>query len=289
MKNTFDPTTLEIYRALYTSVAEEMGIALRRTAFSPNIKERRDYSCAVFDPSGRVIAQGDHMPVHLGSMPMAVAAALNEIKFAPGDVVALNDPFAGGTHLPDVTLVMPVVKGTRILFYVANRAHHADIGGATPGSMGLATDIYGEGIRIPPIRLVRSGVIDRDTMRLLLANVRGNVERRGDFDAQIGSLKTGAARLLEIIERRGESEPREYTSQLINYSARMMRHTITSIPDGSYEAEDALDDDGVEDRPVPIRVKITIKGERALIDFSGSAPQVVGAINAVEAITVSAV
>src|SRR6266851_9517123 len=208
---SFDPTTLEIYRALYTSVAEEMGIALRRTAFSPNIKERRDYSCAVFDVSGRVIAQGDHMPVHLGSMPMAVAAALREIEIAPGDVVALNDPFAGGTHLPDVTLVMPVsseqwavgsdsrkasakvMKASRkryqtgrlptahsplpTLFYVANRAHHADIGGATPGSMGLATDIYGEGLCIPAIRLVRGGEIDEDLMRIILANVRSLDER----------------------------------------------------------------------------------------------------------------
>jgi len=286
---SFDPTTLEIYRALFTSVAEEMGIALRRTAFSPNIKERRDYSCAVFDADGRVIAQGDHMPVHLGSMPMAVAAALAEIAMARGDVVALNDPFAGGTHLPDVTLVMPVFSGTRPLFYVANRAHHADIGGATPGSMGLATDVYGEGLRIPPIRLVRRGELDIDTMRLLLANVRGNVERRGDFDAQIGSLNTGAMRLREIIERRGEDEATNYASQLIDYSARLMRYTIASIPDGSYEAEDALDDDGIDDRAVPIRVRISIKGERALVDFSGSAPQVTGAINAVEAITVSAV
>jgi len=289
MKIKFDPTTLEIYRALFTSVAEEMGVALRRTAFSPNIKERRDYSCAVFDAAGRVIAQGDHMPVHLGSMPMAVAAALNEIDLVDGDVVALNDPFAGGTHLPDVTLVMPVAIRKRILFYVANRAHHADIGGATPGSMGLATDIYGEGLRIPPIRLVRAGKLDADTMRLLLANVRGNVERRGDFDAQIGSLKTGDARLQEIIERRGEKEATEYAAQLIDYSARLMRHTIAAIPDGSYEAEDALDDDGVDDREVPIRVRIAIKGERALVDFTGSSPQVTGAINAVEAITVSAV
>jgi N-methylhydantoinase B len=289
MKNRFDPTTLEIYRALFTSVAEEMGVALRRTAFSPNIKERRDYSCAVFEAKGRVIAQGDHMPVHLGSMPMAVAAALAEIDIAPGDVVALNDPFAGGTHLPDVTLVMPVAIGKRILFYVANRAHHADIGGATPGSMGLATDIYGEGIRIPPIRLVRGGALDRDTMRFLLANVRGNVERRGDIDAQIGSLKTGAARLLEIIERRGEREATEYATQLINYSARLMRHTIASIPDGTYEAEDVLDDDGVGQHEVLIRVRVEIEGERAVVDFSGSAPQVRGPINAVEAITVSAV
>ncbi len=319
----FDPTTLEIYRALYTSVAEEMGIALRRTAFSPNIKERRDYSCAVFDARGRVIAQGDHMPVHLGSMPMAVASALKAIELKPGDVVALNDPFAGGTHLPDVTLVMAVsseqwaVSSNRAhawartketparnlrteslhtahrprptLFYVANRAHHADIGGATPGSMGLATDIYGEGLSIPPVRLVKDGVLDEDIMRLILANVRSHDERRGDFQAQIGSLKTGAVRLLEIVERRGQREAAEYANHLIEYSARLMRHAIATIPDGVYEAVDALDDDGVSDSPVPIRATITIAGSRARVDFSGSSPQVAGPVNAVAAITVSAV
>jgi N-methylhydantoinase B len=310
MSRQFDPTTLEIYRALYTSVAEEMGTALRRTAFSPNIKERRDYSCAVFDARGRVIAQGDHMPVHLGSMPMAVAAALKEVDIGPGDVVALNDPFAGGTHLPDVTLVSGVfeqVSGVRdqvsgknknrhptpdtrhSLFYVANRAHHADIGGATPGSMGLATDIYGEGVRIPPVRLVRSGETVEDMMRLILANVRGHDERLGDFQAQIGSLKTGAGRLLEIVARRGMREAAAYADHLIDYSARLMRHAIELIPNGDYEAEDALDDDGISDREIPIRVRITIRKEKARIDFTGSAPQVSGAINAVEAITISAV
>ncbi|MDT4897561.1 MAG: N-methylhydantoinase [Acidobacteriota bacterium] len=329
VRDRFDPTTLEIYRALYTSVAEEMGIALRRTAFSPNIKERRDYSCAVFDSSGRVIAQGDHMPVHLGSMPMAVAAALHEIKLAPGDVVALNDPFAGGTHLPDVTLVtavgswqLAVGRGKQLavgsrqwavkskstnaarrspsllptancqlptLFYVANRAHHADIGGASPGSMGLATDVYGEGLRIPPVRIVRAGVIDEEMMRLLLANVRGAIERRADFEAQIGSLRTGANRLLEIVERRGAREAREYAAHLIAYSARLMRRAIRSIPDGEYTAEDALDDDGITSDEVRIRVRVRIKGERAQVGFTGSAPQVAGAINAVEAITSSAV
>src|SRR2546422_7736562 len=297
----FDPITLEIYRALYTSVAEEMGIALRRTAFSPNIKERRDYSCAVFDSAGRVIAQGDHMPVHLGSMPMAVAAALRAVEIRPGDVVILNDPFAGGTHLPDVTLVAPVVSGhlpvvsrkdprtgSRLnrktsqqttnngpvtLFYVANRAHHADIGGATPGSMGLATDVYGEGVRIPPIRLVRNGELDDGLMQLILANVRGHDERRGDFQAQIGSLQTGARRLLEIVERRGASEASVYAAHLIAYSERLMRHAISSIPDGEYKAEDVLDDDVGSDQEVPIRVRIPVKGERARIDFSGSRSQ----------------
>lgn len=308
MKN-FDPTTLEIYRALYTSVAEEMGVTLRRTSFSPNIKERRDYSCAVFDADGRVIAQGDHMPVHLGSMPMAVAAALRDVTIEPGDVVAVNDPFAGGTHLPDVTLIAPVgtmgsgarsrgagkrknrlpAPDSRPLFFVANRAHHADIGGATPGSMGLATDVYGEGVRIPPIRIVRGGAVCDDVMKLILTNVRSSHERQADFAAQIGSLKTGEMRLLEIVERRGEQEARAYAQHLISYSSRMMRRAIAAIPDGTYGAEDALDDDGISDQEIPIRVRVTVKGERAIVDFTGSAPQVAGAVNAVEAITASAV
>ena len=308
----FDPTTLENYRALYTSVAEEMGVTLRRTSFSPNIKERRDYSCAVFDAHGRVIAQGDHMPVHLGSMPMAVAAALREIRIGPGDVVAVNDPFAGGTHLPDVTLVMGVfgrTAGGRLqtagkqsrspasrrlpsascLFFVANRAHHADIGGATPGSMGVASDVYGEGVRIPPVRIVRHGEVCDDVMKLILTNVRSSDERRADFEAQIGSLKTGEMRLLEMVHRRGAKEARDYAAHLISYSARMMRAAIAAIPDGTYEAEDVLDDDGINDRAIPIRVRVTIKGERAMVDFTGSSPQVAGAVNAVAAITVSAV
>jgi N-methylhydantoinase B len=287
----FDPTTLEIYRALYTSVAEEMGLTLRRTAHSPNIKERRDYSCAVFDRAGAVIAQGDHMPVHLGSMPMAVAAALRETQMEPGDTVVLNDPFAGGTHLPDVTLVSGVYLDgqTQTIFYVANRAHHADIGGATPGSMGLATDVYGEGLRIPPVKLVRGGQLAADVMRLLLANVRVESERRADFEAQIGSLKTGAARLLEIVARAGIGEAEEYARHLIDYSARMMRAAVRAIPDGVYEAEDALDSDGVRAGEVALRVRVEVKGERAVVDFTGSAPQVSGPLNAVEAITVSAV
>src|SRR5213080_4544691 len=282
----FDPITLEIYRALYTSVAEEMGVTLRRTSFPPNIKERRDYSCAVFDSTGRVIAQGDHMPVHLGSMPMAVAAALAAVDIEPGDVVAVNDPFAGGTHLPDVTLIMPVISGQwavsskkkqrpktkdqRPLFFVANRAHHADIGGATPGSMGLATDVYGEGVRIPPFRIVRAGESCGDVMKLILTNVRSSNERRADFEAQIGSLKVGEIRLLEIVERRGQKEARDYAQHLISYSSRMMRRAISEIPDGVYEAEDALDDDGITDQEIPIRVRIAIKGERAQVDFTGS-------------------
>ncbi|HEV8587358.1 MAG TPA: hydantoinase B/oxoprolinase family protein, partial [Pyrinomonadaceae bacterium] len=234
-----------------------------------------------------------------------VAAALRDVEIGPGDVVAVNDPFAGGTHLPDVTLVMSVsreqwavsskkrqrskTKTQRPLFYVANRAHHADIGGATPGSMGLATDVYGEGIRIPPIKIVRAGEIVGDVVKLILTNVRSSDERRADFEAQIGSLKTGEMRLLEIVERRGEKEARDYAAHLIAYSARMMRRAIAAIPDGTYEAEDALDDDGISENEIPIRVRVTISGDEATVDFTGSSSQVVGSINAVEAITVSAV
>ena len=294
-QTNFDPVTLEIYRALYTSVAEEMGVALRRTAFSPNIKERRDYSCAVFDAAGRVVAQGDHMPVHLGSMPIAVAAALSATQIGPGDVVALNDPSAGGTHLPDVTLVAgvfaePAARGPRpAIFYVANRAHHADIGGGSPGSMGMAVDVYGEGLRIPPVKIVRAGSADESLMKVLLANVRGAAERRADFEAQIGSLKTGANRLLEIVGRSGAREAAGYAGHLIAYSSRLMRSAIRDIPDGVYAAEDWLDGDGVKDEPVRLRVRVTVRGERARVDFAGSAPQVQGPLNAVEAITVSAV
>lgn len=323
-----DSIKLEIYRSLYTSVAEEMGVSLRRTAFSPNIKERRDYSCAVFDGGGRIIAQGDHMPVHLGSMPMSVKAAIAHCRMQPGDVVVLNDPYAGGTHLPDVTMVAPVFESgrrgdwetgrwgeagkgrrgedfpslpispspylpispsPRPLFFVANRAHHADIGGATPGSMGAATEIYQEGIRIPPIRIVRGGELDREVFNLLLANVRGREEREGDFAAQLGALKVGSERLLEMVARYGFAEADEYAGHLVDYAARRVRRRLETLPDGVYKAEDFLDDDGESDEPVRIAVKIEIRGDCARVDFTGSAPQVRGPINAVEAITVSAV
>lgn len=286
-----DSIKLEIFRSLYTSVAEEMGLSLRRTAFSPNIKERRDYSCAVFDRHGRLIAQGDHMPVHLGSMPMSVRAAIDAFHFEPGDVVVLNDPYAGGTHLPDVTMVAPVCPpgSTEPLFYVANRAHHADIGGANPGSMGAATEIYQEGVRIPPVRLVRRGELVSDLWNLLLANVRGRAEREGDFAAQLGAIRVGQLRLQEIVERYGRAETSLYAGHLFTYAERIMRRTLAAIPDGDYEAVDYLDDDGENPQPIRIATRITIAGERARIDFSGSSPQVAGPLNAVEAITVSAV
>jgi N-methylhydantoinase B len=305
-----DPVKLEIFKSLYSSVAEEMGVSLRRSAFSPNIKERRDYSCAVFNSEGVLIAQGDHMPVHLGSMPMSVKAALETLDLQPGDIAVLNDPYAGGTHLPDVTMVAAVfdegkrqkAKGKRQkfahrppatnhrpLFYVANRAHHADIGGATPGSMGRADEIYQEGLRIPPVRLMIGGEVNADVMRLISANVRLPEERQGDLTAQLGAIATGQNRLLEIVERYGFQEAHLYASRLIAYTGEMMRRVIRQLPDGVYGAEDFLDDDGYSDEPVRIKVNIKIKGDKATVDFSGSAPQVRGPINAVEAITVSGV
>jgi N-methylhydantoinase B len=285
-----DPVKLEIFKALYSSVAEEMGISLRRSAFSPNIKERRDYSCAVFTADGTLIAQGDHMPVHLGSMPLSVKAALRLVRLGPGDVVVLNDPYEGGTHLPDVTMVAGVwASAAHPLFYVANRAHHADIGGAVPGSMGVAEDIYQEGLRIPPIKLMAGGRLNSELIRLVMANVRLPEERMGDLTAQLGAIQTGRARLLEIVERYGYKESNRYAQHLINYAARMMREVLSGLPDGDYEAEDFLDDDGISDDKVRIAVRIQIRGDRAVVDFTGSSDQVRGPVNAVQAITVSAV
>jgi len=286
-----DPIRLEIFKNLFHSVAEEMGAALRRSAFSPNIKERRDYSCAVFDPAGKVLAMGDHMPVHLGSMPMSVRAALAAFPLEAGDVALLNDPYAGGTHLPDLTMVMPVFapRTKRPLFYVANRAHHADVGGAHAGSMGLSREIFEEGFRIPPVKIMRKGRIARDVPALLLANVRTPREREGDLTAQIAACRIGERRLLALAAKYSGREVTAYGRHLLDYSARMMAATIDAIPDGVYRAEDFLDDDGVTEMPLRIAVKIRIRGKNAEVDFTGSAPQCAGSVNAVAAITESAV
>lgn len=287
----YDPVRLEVFRNLFHSAAEEMGVALCRTSFSPNIKERRDYSCAIFDGEGRMIAQGDHMPVHLGSMPLSVSAAIEHTTMRRGDVVIVNDPFRGGTHLPDITLVAPVFVGSseRPSFYVANRAHHSDVGGMTPGSMPLATSIYQEGIRIPPIHLVRGGSIVQDVLALVLANVRTPREREGDLTAQIASNRTGERRLLAIVERYGLEEVNAYMGHLLAYAERMTREAIRRIPDGTYRFEDCMDDDGQGNGPLPIVATVTIAGDTARVDFAGTAPQAAGSINANYAIALSAV
>jgi N-methylhydantoinase B len=286
-----DPTRLEIFKNIFHSIAEEMGAVLRRSAFSPNIKERRDYSCAVYDTYGEVLAMGDHMPVHLGSMPASVAAARSVLILEPGDIALLNDPFAGGTHLPDLTMVMPVhlLTKKRPSFYVANRAHHADIGGALAGSMGPAREIFEEGLRIPPVHLFRRAELNREVMSLILANVRTPEEREGDLAAQIAACRTGHRRLLEVVQKYGERELQTYGNFLLEYSEKMMSSALRALRPGVYTAEDFLDGDGFKSGPLKIKVRIKINRERAEVDFSGSAPQCAGNVNAVEAIAVSAV
>ena len=297
-----DPVEIEIFKNIYHSIAEEMGAALRSTAFSPNIKERRDYSCAVFDSAAEVIAMGDHMPVHLGSMPMSVRAAIESVDLGPGDMVVLNDPFRGGTHLPDITLVAPVYitkrkSGTNPDFYVASRAHHADVGGVYPGSMGLCREIYQEGLRIPPVRIMRSGKVQPDVLALLLSNVRTPKEREGDLGAQIAACHTGAARLAEVCTRYGLMRAQQAARDLLDYSEEMMLSFLKRVPLGEYRAEDFLDNDGISDQPVKIAVAVAVQSllrqrnvapPLVVIDFTGSDQQVEGSVNAVEAITYSA-
>lgn len=313
-----DPIELEIFKNLYHSIAEEMGAALRRTAFSPNIKERRDYSCAVFDGVGEVIAMGDHMPVHLGSMPMSVRAAIDSCEMEPGDVVMLNDPFRGGTHLPDITLVAPVyvrIQGSRGRlsrnavrsrkisnhpdFYVASRAHHADVGGAYPGSMGLCREIFQEGFRVPPVKIVRSGKMDRDVLALLLNNVRTPEEREGDLGAQIAACHTGEIRLQEVCARYGIDRTKRAAVELMGYSEELMRAFLRDVPPGKYCAEDFLDGDGIGVGPIRIKVSVRFHSVRKIrgrgrkrqmvtVDFTGTDAQVEGSVNAVEAIAYSA-
>ena len=285
-----DPIELELFRHLLVSIAEEMGAVLRKTSYSANIKERRDYSCAVYDAAGETVAMGDHMPVHLGAMPLSVRHAMQAFDFAPGDVAILNDPFRGGTHLPDITAVSGVfVKGSRKpAFYVANRAHHADVGGMSPGSMPLAREIYQEGIRIPPILLARRGKFDRELLALILANVRTPEEREGDLLAQCMAIRRGEQRLLELVAKYGMAKVRHNMTALKEYSERMIRSAISRLPRGEYRFEDYLDNDGIVDRPVKIAVTVTIHGNRATIDFTGSSEQVEGSVNANYAVAVSA-
>ncbi len=289
-----DPIQIEIFKHLFAAIAEEMGVVLRKASFSPNIKERRDFSCALFDAQGRMVAQAAHIPVHLGSMPLSVEAAIRHFSgsFEPGDGILLNDPYLGGTHLPDITLVTPVFlpDSKRSPFgFVASRAHHADVGGMTPGSMPVAREIFQEGLIIPPVKLISAGQIDQELLRLILANVRTPDERMGDLLAQVGCNRRGVERMNELIDRYGAGMIGEYLQALLEYTERMTRHLLEALPDGVYRFRDALDDDGVGSEPVPVCVAVTVSGDQAQVDFSGSAPQQKGSINAVYAITLSAV
>lgn len=294
------PARLEVFKHLFQAVAEEMGEVLMRTGYSPNIKERRDYSCAVFDADGETIAQAEHLPVHLGSMPQSVHAALAAHTLLPGDIVMLNDPYQGGTHLPDVTLVAPVYvtaqagEGTenvasRPAFYVANRAHHADVGGIAPGSLSLARELYQEGIILPPVKIARQGVIDDDLLNVFLRNVRTPEERRGDLLAQVAANHVGAQRLEQYIARYGLAEVARYGRALQDYGERVIRALLSEIPDGEVRSLDYLDDDGLGGEDFAIAIAMRINGDRVTFDFSGSAAQMQGSLNAVPAITLSAV
>ena len=231
-----NPIEFEVFKNLFLSIAEEMGVTLCRTGFSPNIKERLDYSCAVYDAKGDTIAQGDHMPVHLGAMPLSVRAAIDAVDMEPGDIVMLNDPFKGGTHLPDITLVSPVFLGKerKPAFFVANRAHHSDVGGMSPGSMPVASEIYQEGLIIPPVRLARRGRIVDDIMALLLNNVRTPDEREGDIAAQIAANRVAETRLRDVVARYGRAQTMRYAAALQDYTERVVQHAIAGIPDGDY-------------------------------------------------------
>jgi len=298
-----DPVRLEVFKHLFASVAEEMGGVLRRSAYSPNIKERKDFSCAIFSSAGDMVAQAEHIPVHLGSMPLSVRACVDALQLGPGDVAMLNDPFRGGTHLPDITLVAPVFEegadggsgsvgaGSpgRPLGYVAARAHHADVGGMTPGSMPLASELLQEGLVIPPVRLVRAGETDPDVLALLLANVRTPREREGDLRAQRAAVERGAVRLRALAARYGAGRVRETMDELLAYAERTTRRLLETIPDGTYRFRDVMEDDGRGGGEAEIAVAVSIIGDRITFDFTGTSPQREAGINAVRAITLSAV
>ncbi|ELZ21033.1 5-oxoprolinase (ATP-hydrolyzing) [Haloterrigena salina JCM 13891] len=301
--DAIDPVTLEVLRNQLESVAEEMGQTLIRGAYSPNIKERRDCSTALFDAEGRMIAQAEHIPVHLGAMPAAVDAVL-EYDPQPGDVFILNDPFRGGTHLPDVTMVSPIAPGadvgangddadgdeSDIVGYAVSRAHHADVGGMTPGSMPAgAQEIYQEGLRLPPTRIVEGGEPREEVRSLVLANIRNPGERRADLRAQQAANQRAEQRLAALFDEHGRETVLEGFDAVIDYSRERIEDEIRKLPDGTYEATDVLEGDGVTDEDVEITVAVTIDGATIDVDFSGTDGQLDGNLNAPLAVAKSAV
>ena len=288
MSESFDPVELEVIRNQLTGVAEEMGVVLVRGAYSPNITERRDCSTALFDADGRLVAQAEHIPVHLGAMPTAVDAVL-DCDPGKGDIFVLNDPFLGGTHLPDVTLVSTISHEGNIVGYAGSRAHHADVGGMAPGSMPAgAREIQQEGIRLPPVRLVENGRFCEDVESVFLANVRNPEERRADLRAQLGANDRGAERLQALFDDYGDRLHDAFDA-VIAYSRDRVVAELQAIPDGTYHARDALEGDGVTDDDIPIVATVTVDGDSIDIDFSGTADQVAGNVNAPLAVATSAV
>ncbi len=284
-----DAISLEVFKNLFAAVAEEMGLTLRRSSFSPNIRERLDFSCAVFDAEARMVAQAAHIPVHLGSMPASVAAAVSHFdSFAAGDVVVLNDPYHGGTHLPDITMISPVFADGALRYFVASRAHHADVGGMTPGSSPLSTELYQEGLIIPPVKLRAGGALNDGVLALMVGNSRNPGERLGDLQAQLAAQRIGESRMQALMREHGVTASAEHAAALLDYSRRLTEAVIAALPDGSYRFSDAMEGDGQTEFEIPIKVRVDVKGKTMRADFTGSAPQVLGNVNAVPAIVRSA-
>jgi N-methylhydantoinase B len=280
-----------VFQHLFASVADEMGASLQRSSFSPNIKERRDFSCALFDRDGRMVAQAAHIPIHLGSMPLCVAAVRESCELREGDAVLLNDPYRGGTHLPDVTLVSPVflAKERAPSFFCANRAHHADVGGAHPGSMAPVDDVHAEGLRLPPIHLIRRGKIRRDVLELVLANLRVPREREGDLLAQWAANRLGDQRLHQLAREHSSRELARQARGLLDWTARIAGERIRSLPDREARFEDVLDPASPGGAPITIRAAIRRRGRKLVVDLTGSDDQVGGGLNATRAVALSAV
>lgn len=285
---TIDPITLELIRHGLESVVDEMALALVRTAYSPNLKSAMDLSSALCDARGRLVVQGLTLPVHLGTVPDAMAAVLNRYggSLRPGDVYFLNDPYEGGTHLPDFVLVRPVFDDGGLLGFVVTVAHHTDIGGRVAGGNACdSTEVYQEGLRVPPMRLQRDGELDEGLLRLIEKNVRIPVKVLGDLRAQLAACHIGENGLRELVARHGRAPLLVAFDELLDYAERLARAEIATWPDGRYQFEDFLDDDGIDPDPIPIRVALTVRGDHLTVDFTGSGTQVRGAINSVMSFT----
>jgi len=278
--------SLEVFRNLLASVAEEMGVTLGRTSYSANMKERRDYSCGVFDAAGSMVAQAAHIPVHLGAMPASVGAVLDAFDVGPGDVAILNDPYLGGTHLPDVSLMAPVhlADGT-LAGYVANRGHHADIGGMSPGSLPLSTELFQEGVIIPPLKLIEGGRLNEPLLELICRNTRTPDERQGDFSAQLAAIRTGQRRFLDLVGRYGLATLNEHTAALFDYAEVLTRAALRKLPDGAYSFADAMEDDGQGNEHLVIACTATLADGHVTFDFDGTTTETDGCVNTPLAVT----
>ncbi len=284
-----DAVQLSLFASRVAAVCDEMGAVLRRAAFSPNIRDRLDYSCALFDARGRLCAQAAHIPVHLGSMAYAMADMVATRHWRAGDMLVLNDPFRGGTHLPDVTLIAPVFVAGACVGFVANRAHHADIGAKAPGSMPLARRLEDEGLLIPPTLLLEQGRLCREVLQGIVAATHDAMVTEGDFSAQISANRSGAARVQALVAQLGRETYLHGLDALNDYAARMAQSALREVPDGEYRFADLMDDDGQGATDIPLQVRILVAGQRVKVDFAGTAAQVAGNINCPLAVTAAAV